>query len=88
MAAGIPVIASAIPVLEEVCSGAALLVPGHDPAAWASALNQVLDGGPSVTGLVSHGAAVAAAATWERGGRALSELLASVARADGRPARD
>ena|ERR1022692_3025430 len=85
MAAGIPVVASAIPVLEEVCSGAALLVPGHDPAAWASALNQVLDGGPSVTGLVCRGAAVAAAATWERGGRSLSELLASVARSDRGP---
>ena len=68
MAAGIPVVASAIPVLEEVCSGAAILVPAHDPAAWAAALNRVLDGGPPVASLVAHGAAVAAAATWERGG--------------------
>ncbi len=80
MAAGTPVVVSAIPVLEEVCSGAAVLVPAHDPAAWASALNLLLDGGPPVAGLVAHGAAVAAAATWERGGLALGELLASVAR--------
>ena len=85
MAAGIPVVASAIPVLEEVCSGAAVLVPAHDPAAWASALNLVLGGGPQVAGMVSHGAAVVAAATWERGGLALSELLASVARSAGQP---
>jgi glycosyltransferase involved in cell wall biosynthesis len=80
MAAGVPVVASAIPVLEEVCVGAATLVPPGDPAAWAAALAAALAGGPAVAGQVRAGAAVAAAATWDRGGRALGELLTSVAR--------
>jgi glycosyltransferase involved in cell wall biosynthesis len=80
MAAGVPVVASAIPVLEEVCGGAATLVPANDPAAWATALTTVLRGGPAVASLVSAGTSVAAAATWERGGLALGELLTSVAR--------
>jgi glycosyltransferase involved in cell wall biosynthesis len=80
MAAGVPVVASAIPVLEEVCGGAATLVPAGDPAAWAAALTKVLGGGPVVADLVRAGSAVAAAATWDRGGRALGELLTSVAR--------
>jgi glycosyltransferase involved in cell wall biosynthesis len=79
MAARVPVVASAIPVLEEVCAGAATLVPPRDPAAWAAALTAVLGGGPAVADLVRAGTAVAAAATWHRGGRALGELLTSVA---------
>ena len=81
MAAGVPVVASAIPVLEEVCAGAAALVPPGDPAAWGAALATALAGGPDIAAHVRAGSAVAAAATWERGGRALGELLTSVATA-------
>jgi glycosyltransferase involved in cell wall biosynthesis len=80
MAAAVPVVASDIPVLREVCGDAAALVPPADPAAWAAALAEALRGGPAVTRRVRLGAAVAAAATWDRGGRALGELLTSVAR--------
>ena len=79
MAAGVPVVASAIPVLEEVSAGAALLVPPDDPAAWARALNRVLAGGQAVHDLVRAGTGAAAAASWQRGGRALGGLLAAVA---------
>ncbi len=79
MAAALPVVASDIPVLREVCAGAAALVPPADPAAWAAALAEAVRGGPAVTRRVRLGAAVAAAATWDRGGRALGELLTSVA---------
>jgi len=80
MAAGVPLVASDIPVLREVCAGAAALVPPRDAAAWAAALTTALAGGHAVAERVRAGAAVAAAATWERGGRALGELLTAVAR--------
>ena len=83
MAAGVPVVASAIAVLEEVAAGAALLVPPADPAAWAGALNRVLAGGPAVRDMIQAGSGAAAAATWQRGGQALGGLLAAVAA--GRP---
>jgi glycosyltransferase involved in cell wall biosynthesis len=79
MAAGIPLVASAIPVLTEVCAGAATLVPPTDPAAWAGALRAALARGPEVAGLVTAGRAVAAEATWDRGGLALGQLLSEVA---------
>jgi len=82
MAVGTPVVASAIPVLEEVCSAAATLVPARDPAAWASALTAALENKSSVAALVAVGAEVAAAATWDRGGLALRELLTCVARGE------
>ena len=82
MAVGTPVVASAIPVLEEVCSAAATLVPARDPAAWASALTAALENKSSVAALVAAGAEVAAAATWDRGGLALRELLTCVARGE------
>jgi len=81
MAAGTPVVASAIPALAEVCSSAAMLVPAHDPAAWGSALTTVLADPAWAARLAAAGTAVAASATWERGGRALCELLCSVAAA-------
>lgn len=79
MAARIPVVASAIGAFEEVCGGAATLVPARDPAAWAAALTEATGNGPGVRDQIAAGAAVAAAATWDRGGQALGELLSSVA---------
>ncbi len=85
MAARVPVVASAIGVFEEVCAGAATLVPPGDPAAWASALTSAIGNGPSVRARIAAGAAVAAASTWDRGGQALGELLTSVAGAGSHP---
>jgi len=80
MSAGLPVVASAVPVLAEVCGPAAVLVPPHDPAAWAAALTGVLGDDAASRAMVSAGAKVTAAASWDHGGRALSSLLISVAR--------
>jgi glycosyltransferase involved in cell wall biosynthesis len=79
MAAGVPVVASAIPALAEVCGSAALLVPPDDAASWASAMSAVLEDEAAAAGMIAAGTALAAAATWETGGRALSDLLSSVA---------
>ena len=77
--AGVPVVASAIPALAEVCGPAALLVPPGDAASWAAALSTVLQDTAAASGMIEAGTALAAAATWETGGRALSGLLSSVA---------
>src|ERR1017187_9183177 len=79
MAAGVPVVASAIPALAEVCGSAALLVPPDDAASWASAMSTVLGDKAAASPMIAAGTALAAAATWETGGRALSDLLSSVA---------
>jgi glycosyltransferase involved in cell wall biosynthesis len=79
MAAGVPVVASAIPALAEVCGSAALLVPPDDAASWASAMSAVLGDQAAASGMIAAGTALAAATTWETGGRALSDLLSSVA---------
>ncbi|MGO8886031.1 MAG: glycosyltransferase family 4 protein [Streptosporangiaceae bacterium] len=88
MAAAVPVVASAVPALSEVCGRAAVLVPPHDAAAWAAAMTRILGDDAAASDMARAGAAVAAAATWARGGRALSDLLASVARAGPRRAPD
>lgn len=80
MAAGVPVVASAIPALAEVCAGAALLVPPADAGAWARALTVSLAGGAAVSDRVVAGEAVAKAASWDRGGAGLGALLSRVAR--------
>jgi glycosyltransferase involved in cell wall biosynthesis len=77
MAAGVPVVASAIPALTEVCGSAAMLLPPHDTGAWAAAMTRVLDDSAAASAMVAAGTAVVAAATWDRGGRALGTLLAS-----------
>ena len=81
MSAGVPVVASAIPALAEVCGSAAVLVPPQDAAVWASAMTRVLDDAAAAAAMVAAGAAVAAAATWERGSQTLSDLLSGVANA-------
>lgn len=80
MAAGVPVVASAIPVLEEVygSGSGAMLVPPHDAAGWAKALSRVLDDPATASAMVAAGTAFAAAASWDRGAQALRDLLLSV----------
>jgi glycosyltransferase involved in cell wall biosynthesis len=77
MAAGVPVVASAIPALTEVCGSAAMLLPPQDTGAWAAAMTRVLDDSAAASAMVAAGTVVVAAATWDRGGRALGTLLAS-----------
>ncbi len=79
MSAGVPVVASAIPAVEEVSGLAAVLVPPHDATAWATAIMRVLDDPATASAMVAAGTSVAATATWDQGGQALRELLLSVA---------
>jgi glycosyltransferase involved in cell wall biosynthesis len=85
MAAGTPVVMSDIDVLAEVAGPAARMVPPRDVAGWAAALTAVLSDVALAKQLTEDGRAVAAAAGWEHGAAALSELLAAVA--DGRVTR-
>ena len=61
-------------------------MPPHDAAAWAAAMTRVLDDSALASTLVAAGTAVAAAATWDRGGKALSDLFLSVTNASWRRA--
>ena len=79
MAAGVPVVMSDIQVLAEVAGPAALMVPPHDVAGWASALTAVLSSAALPGRLTEAGRAVAAAASWGRGASALGSLLCAVA---------
>jgi len=79
MSAGVPVVASAIPAVEEVSGSGAVLVPPHDATAWATAIMRVLDDPATASAMVAAGTSVAATATWDQGGQALRELLLSVA---------
>jgi glycosyltransferase involved in cell wall biosynthesis len=78
MSAGVPVVASAVPVLEEVHGSAAMLVPPHDETAWATAIMRIIDDPDTASSMVAKGTAAAAAASWKRAALALKELLLSV----------
>jgi glycosyltransferase involved in cell wall biosynthesis len=79
LAAGVPLLASDLPVLAEVCGDAAVRVPPRDPAAWAAAITALLADPAGARQRVQAGAAIAAQADWQRGGQALRRLLLSVA---------
>jgi glycosyltransferase involved in cell wall biosynthesis len=79
MAAGVPVVASDIPVLSEIAGRAAVLVRPGDAGGWARAMAEIL-ADPAVSARLSAaGAAAAATVTWERGATALRGLLSAVA---------
>jgi glycosyltransferase involved in cell wall biosynthesis len=87
MAAGVPVVASSIPAVAEVCGDAAILVSPYDAAGWASNLNRVLSDRALRDRLVLAGRAAAEQAGWETGAHALHALLSGfVLSAAGRPA--
>jgi glycosyltransferase-like protein len=88
MSAGLPVVASDIPVFREYLSNGrdALLVPVADPAALAFALASVL-GDPALAGrLRAAGRAVAARYTWLASAAEHTRVYAALGRAAG-PAR-
>jgi phosphatidylinositol alpha-mannosyltransferase len=66
MAAGCPVVASALPGYEEAARGAALLVPAGDAAALAAALRRAILDEDLRAALVRRGRARAAALSWSR----------------------
>jgi glycosyltransferase involved in cell wall biosynthesis len=78
MAAGLPVVCSAIPPLEEVAGGAAELFPPGDTAALAAALTRITDDEALRRRLAAAGRERAREFTWERCARAtLAELRAA-----------
>lgn len=83
MVAGTPVVASAIPVMAEVCEDAALLVSPFDADGWARAVGRLLGDPEAAEGFTERGSQVARRATWERGGRRLYALLRGLADAEG-----
>jgi phosphatidyl-myo-inositol alpha-mannosyltransferase len=66
MAAGCPVVASALPGYAEAARGAALLVPPSDPVALAEALWRVVESDELRARLVARGRARADALCWSR----------------------
>ncbi|MBX5466988.1 MAG: glycosyltransferase family 4 protein [Firmicutes bacterium] len=66
LAAGVPVVASRIPAVEEVVGDAGVLVEADDPGAWAEAVVGVLDSRGLAERLVSRGRQRAAEFDWLR----------------------
>jgi glycosyltransferase involved in cell wall biosynthesis len=79
MAAGTPVVASALPVIAEVTRDAAILVSPHDPATWATTLTGVLNDRELRRTMISRGTRVATSAGWTVGAERLHALLTRVA---------
>jgi glycosyltransferase involved in cell wall biosynthesis len=82
MAAGTPVVATAVPAVAETCGDAALLVPAGDTDALAGALARVLDDPAESARLRAVGPARAARFTWDA---TTDGLVALYRRAAGRP---
>lgn len=78
MAAGVPVVATAVGALPEVVGDGALLVPPGDPDALAGTLHAVLGGGP-VADLVARGRRRLAAFSWEACAAGLAEVYRAAA---------
>ncbi|MCK4177427.1 glycosyltransferase family 4 protein [Aciditerrimonas ferrireducens] len=93
LAAGVPVVATAVPAVAEVVGEAAVLVPVGDVSALAHALDRVLDGwtpeGRPVGAMVEAGRARAAEFRWDRTAEGLVALYrrAAASRAGARAGR-
>jgi glycosyltransferase involved in cell wall biosynthesis len=89
MAAGVPVVATAVGAIPEVVGDGARLVEGGKPDALAEALIHLLDGGPDIDALIARGRRRTADFTWSKCAEGLDRLYrdAWVARgaAGGRP---
>jgi len=74
MAAGTPVVATAVGALPEVLGDAARLVPGNDVDALAGALDDVLHDEGAAAALVAAGVERAARYSWDRTADGLADL--------------
>lgn len=74
MAAGVPVVATAVGAVPEVVGEGAQLVDGGKPEELAEALIHVLDGGPEIDGLIARGHRRAADFTWSKCAEGLDRL--------------
>ncbi len=66
MAAGLPVVASDLPIVHEVAGDAARVVPTGDVDAWSAALAEVITDDGLSAGLARAGRARAAERSWDR----------------------
>jgi glycosyltransferase involved in cell wall biosynthesis len=80
MASGVPAVISDDPATVEAGSGAALVVPRRDVAAWAEALRTVLTEEQVVDDMVTRGRKVAHENTWDRAADRTLALLRRVSR--------
>lgn len=79
MLAGVPVVASLTPAVEEVTGGAALLCDSDNPHEWAKTLEIILRDPKTAAEMSDLGRKRAAAFTWERCARETAELYHRVA---------
>jgi len=75
---GVPVVASRLPALEEVCGEAAWLVPPGDAGAFAAAVVEAVTDGPARRAAIDAGRARAARWSWSRSAAALEDVLTDV----------
>lgn len=75
MSAGVPVVASAVPVVAEVCRDAAVYASPFNAEHWADALGWLLKEPDAQARLRARGTEIAAATTWDVGARGLYDLL-------------
>lgn len=80
MAAGVPVVATAVGSIPEVVGDAALLVPARDSDALAAGLASILGDEGARAELVRRGLHRSALFTWEACGEGLTDLYAAAAR--------
>jgi glycosyltransferase involved in cell wall biosynthesis len=79
MAAGAPVIASAIPIVAEVTLDASILVSPYAPEEWARAIGRVIAEPEQRERMVTRGREVVGQYSWETGSAQLFSLLERVA---------
>jgi glycosyltransferase involved in cell wall biosynthesis len=84
MAAGVPVVATAVGAIPEVVGDGALLVAPGDIDALAGAVAGVLDDDARRRGLIERGRARAGLFSWTACGEGLAALYAAAARSHGR----
>jgi glycosyltransferase involved in cell wall biosynthesis len=84
MAAGVPVVASAIPALAEACGEAALYASPYSADQWAETMSRVLASGDLAAEMRERGLKVARASSWATGAASLYTLLQQVAASSGR----
>jgi glycosyltransferase involved in cell wall biosynthesis len=79
MAAGVPIVASAVDAIPEVVGdGPALLVPPYDPGAVAAAINRVLTDRDAAAAMGAAGRERARAFSWERSAAMLAAVYDEV----------
>ncbi|MFN7952563.1 MAG: glycosyltransferase family 1 protein [bacterium] len=83
LAQGAPVVASALPVLEETGGDAVCWVAPDDVAGWADAVDALAADDVARARMASRGRVQAAGWTWERAARGLRRVLVEAAYADG-----